>query len=89
MWPWSFATRPNAITPSIVTGRAPDGPDEVAIDAAFADQSGLGVGDVVSLGRPTLRSRIAEELQEAALDPAVGGELPHTPMTTSWSLRLR
>jgi hypothetical protein len=79
VWPWSFATGPDAITPSIVTGRAPDGPDEVAIDAAFADQSDLGVGDVVSFGRPTLRSRIAEELQQIALDPSVGGVVPTHP----------
>ena len=66
VWPWSFDTGPDAITPTMLTGRAPDGPDEVAIDATFADQSGLDVGDIVSLGRQTLASRMAEELPRIA-----------------------
>ena len=71
VWPWSFATGPDAIAPSLLTGRAPDGPDEVAIDAVFAEQSGLGVGDIVSLGRPALVSQVAEELQQSAQDHGV------------------
>ena len=75
VWPWSFATGPDAITPSMASGRAPDGPDEVAIDPTFADKSGLEVGDILSLGRQTLASRIAEELPRIADESGV--DAPH------------
>jgi hypothetical protein len=50
----------------VLSGRAPEGPDEIAVDAAFAEQAGLGIGDIVPLARPTLITRLAEELTEKA-----------------------
>ncbi len=59
VWPWSFDTGPGALTPPIVAGRAPEGPDEIAIDEVFAGFTGHGVGDVVVLSRPSLAEQIA------------------------------
>lgn len=66
VWPWAFATGPQAITPTIVSGRAPEGPDEVAIDSVLSEQTGLTVGDNVGFGREPFVSRLAEHLQYAA-----------------------
>lgn len=63
VWPWSFATGADAITPSMLSGRAPEGPDEVAVNPFFAEQTGLGVGDSVVFARATLIAFIAENLQ--------------------------
>ena len=60
--PWSFATGSGAITPTMVQGRAPQGPDEVAIDLVFRDLTGLAPGDTVQLQRPSLASQVADEL---------------------------
>ena len=62
VWPWTFGTGPGAITPTILSGRAPTGPDEVAIDQVLAEQAGLAVGDAVSFGRKPLVARLADEL---------------------------
>lgn len=62
VWPWSFATGSGAITPTIVQGRSPQGPDEVAIDIVFRDLTGLAPGDTVQLQRPSLAAQIASEL---------------------------
>ena len=63
VWPWSFATGSGAITPTMVEGRAPEGPDEVAIDLVFRDLTGLAPGDTVQLQRPSLASQVADQLQ--------------------------
>ena len=68
VWPWSFDTGPGAITPSIVSGRAPDGPDEVAINAVFARATNLGVGDSVAIARSALVTSLADALGQAALE---------------------
>ncbi len=60
VWSWAFATGPDAITAAIVEGRAPQGPDEIAIDAVFSEFTGHDVGDVVVLSRPTMAQQIAE-----------------------------
>jgi hypothetical protein len=62
VWPWSFATGSGAITPTMVEGRAPDGPDEVAIDLVFRDVTGLAPGDTVQLRRPSLTEQVAGEV---------------------------
>lgn len=62
VWPWSFTTGPGAITPTMVQGRAPEGPDEVAIDLVFRDLTGLAPGDTVQLQRPSLAAQLADEL---------------------------
>ena len=77
VWPWSFGTGPQAITPTMLSGRAPDGPDEVAIDRVFAQASGLGVGDSVSLSRPAMVSHPVKRVPAAprriwSRDTAVG-----------------
>lgn len=68
VWPWSFDTGPDAIRPTVLSGRAPEGPDEMAVDALFAEQVDVGVGDIVPLARPTLITRLAEELTDKARD---------------------
>lgn len=68
VWPWSFATGPDAITPTMLSGRPPEGPDEIAIGAVFAEQTGLGIGETVSLARSTLITRLADELTQNAPD---------------------
>ncbi len=65
VWPWSFATGPDAVTPAMLSGRAPEGPDEVAIDVQFAEHTSLAIGDTVSLARSSLITLIAEELAQA------------------------
>jgi cell division protein FtsX len=75
IWPWSFATGPGAITPTMVEGRAPEGPDEVAIDLVFRDLTGLAPGDTVQLQRPSLSVQLADQLQHAP-DPDVVIERP-------------
>jgi hypothetical protein len=79
VWPWSFATGPRAISPTLLTGRAPDGPDEVAISSVFAEGGGLVVGDVVSLARPALASQLAEALGQRALELGVVDLAPEQP----------
>lgn len=72
VWPWSFATGSGAITPTIVQGRAPEGPDEVAIDLVFRDLTGLAPGDTVQLQRPSLASQVADELaHDFVIEPPV------------------
>ncbi|HEY7625789.1 MAG TPA: ABC transporter permease [Ilumatobacteraceae bacterium] len=66
VWPWSFDTGPDAIAPTMVAGRVPDGSDEVAINALFADATGLGIGDSVRLERVALAISLADELEHAA-----------------------
>lgn len=68
VWPWSFATGSGAITPTMVRGRAPEGPDEIAIDLVFRDLTGLAPGDTVQLQRPSLANQLAVELQHT-MDP--------------------
>ena len=79
VWPWSFATGPRAITPTILEGRAPEGPDEVVIDGSFAEQSGLGIGDVVVLARATLIDHVASQISEVAQDFGLDVVLPEVP----------
>lgn len=68
VWPWSFDTGPDAIRPTVLSGRAPEGPDEMAVDELFAEQADVGIGDIVPLARPTLITRLAEELTDRAQD---------------------
>jgi hypothetical protein len=73
VWPWTFGTGPQAITPTMFSGRAPSGPDEVAIDQVLAEQAGLGVGDTVSFGRKLLVSHIDDELQQIVQESGIDG----------------
>jgi hypothetical protein len=68
VWPWSFDTGSQAITPSMVSGRAPDGPDELAINAVFARATNLGVGDSVAIARPALVTMLADLLEQGAFE---------------------
>lgn len=90
VWPWSFATGPDAVTPAMLSGRAPDGPDEVAIDAQFAEQTGLGIGDSVSLGRSTLITLLADEFSQTALNDGLDYQLaelpPQTPVVAEYEI---
>jgi len=79
VWPWSFDTGPDAIAPSMLHGRAPEGPDEVAIDASFASQTGLGIGDTVTLARTTLITLLADELPQRAEEFDLDYEFVETP----------
>ena len=49
-----------------LSGRAPSAADEVAIDELFAGHTGLGVGDTVTLVRPTLASTAVRQPPEPA-----------------------
>ena len=79
VWPWSFATGPDAITPTMINGRAPEGPDEVVIDLLFAEQTGLGIGDVVVLARATLIDSLASEISQASDEFGFEVTLPPIP----------
>ena len=68
IFPWTFETGRDAIKPTMLSGRAPDGPDEVAIDSVFAEQGDLAVGDLVTLQREALQSMVANELLAQAQD---------------------
>ena len=65
VWPWSFDTGSGAVTPTMIQGRAPDGPDEIAIDLVFRDLTGLAPGDTVQLQRPTLADQVADHLNHS------------------------
>lgn len=90
IYPWTFATGPNEITPTMLHGRAPAGPDEVAIDSVFAEQAGLAIGDTVLLQRESLQSVIADELRVQAagrgLDDFVTGDLDMSPVAASFEV---
>ncbi len=73
VWPWTFGTGPGAIAPSMLRGRAPTGPDEVAIDQVLAEQAGLAVGDTVSFGRKPLVARLDDELHQRAQQSGLEG----------------
>jgi hypothetical protein len=82
VWPWSFDTGPGAITPSMVSGRAPDGPDEVAINAVFARATSLGVGDSVAIARSAFVTSLADVLAQTAVEgglPDLALEGPDDP----------
>jgi hypothetical protein len=67
-YPWGFDTGSSAVEPAMVNGRAPAGPDEVAINAVFAQGTGLDVGDTVTLTRPSVGSQLADEVELQALE---------------------
>ena len=79
VWPWSYATGVGAVTPTMIDGRAPQGPDEIAIDAVFAEFTGKAIGDTVVLSRPTLTEQFAEQIQHEEIVVAV----PNTARVTS------
>ncbi|MBI4883602.1 MAG: hypothetical protein HY826_06045 [Actinobacteria bacterium] len=64
VWPSTFGTGPQAITPTMLSGRAPAGPDEVAIDPVLADETGLTVGETISFGRKLLVAQLDDEIQQ-------------------------
>jgi cell division protein FtsX len=66
VWPWSFDTGADAIAPTVVTGRAPVGSDEVAINALLAQAAGLDIGDSVRFARPALVVSLADDVEQAA-----------------------
>ncbi len=82
VWPWSFATGPDAVQPATLSGRAPEGPDEVAIDAQFARATGLGIGDTVTLGRSALVTLMAQELTQNADQFGLVYEVAEPPVQT-------
>lgn len=82
LWPWAFATGPDAVTPAILTGRAPQGSDEVAVDALFMESTGLGIGDSVSLGRESLVTLLARELAIRIEDWGLDYQLAAPPEQT-------
>lgn len=45
----AFDTLQGSVLPSVVAGRAPDRPDEIAMGAVSLDRIGAGIGDVVTL----------------------------------------
>lgn len=79
IWPWSFATGPGAVAPTMLSGRAPEGPDEVAIDRVFAEASGLTIGSAVTLTRPALASTLADEVTHVAIDRGLEALMPDRP----------
>ena len=79
VWPWSYATGVEAITPTMVDGRAPQGPDEIAIDAVFAEFTGKAIGDTVVLSRPPLTEQLAEQISHEE----IVADIPDTARTTS------
>jgi len=83
VWPWSFATGIDAITPTMVAGRAPEGPDEIAIDAVFTEFTGKSIGDTVALSRPTLSAQLAEQLGHED----IGVDVPDAaPITSTFEI---
>lgn len=82
VWPWSFATGPDAVTPAMLSGRAPQGPDEVAVDAQFAADTGLGIGDSVSLARLTLIGLIDDEIRQNVERYGIDYQLADLPEQT-------
>ena len=44
---WDFISRTGTINPEIISGRAPAGPDEIALGAATLDELGTGIGATV------------------------------------------
>ena len=81
-WPLAFDTGPNAIRPVMLIGRAPEGPDEVAVDSSFAAQSGLGLGETVSLTRPSLIDYMADQFPSTIQDLGLDYDLPEVPEQT-------
>lgn len=62
---WSFDTGTDAITPTMVSGRAPLAPNEIVVDDLFARQTGLSIGDSMSVARQSVTSQLAGALSEA------------------------
>ncbi len=67
-WPWSFSTGVGGATPAMLVGKAPRGPDEVALNPALTALTGLGVGDIVTFERPALVSQLVDNARRAADD---------------------
>ena len=90
IWPWVFAAGPDSITPTMLTGRAPDGADEVAIDPVLAEQANLRVGDSVSIVRQTLASQFREDLlfaaQKLGLESPTFAAIEDEPTTLSFEV---
>lgn len=45
LWPLSFSSGPGAIGPTVTSGRAPAGPDEILVTRTVLEELGLQVGD--------------------------------------------
>ncbi|HEX9259548.1 MAG TPA: FtsX-like permease family protein [Acidimicrobiales bacterium] len=73
VWPSTFATGPQAITPTMLSGRAPAGPYEVAIDPVLAGQTGLTVGETISFGRRPLVAQLDEVIRHGIEEFGIEG----------------
>lgn len=49
VWDFAFDTGTDAVTPVVLTGRAPEGSDELLLNAALADELGVEIGDTVAV----------------------------------------
>lgn len=49
VYEFAFETGPDAITPVVISGRAPQGDDELLLNAALAAQVGVDVGDEIAV----------------------------------------
>jgi hypothetical protein len=64
VYPVTFETGPDAIAPVVISGRAPEGPDEIVVARPLAQHLGVGIGDPVELTIPSTVDMLMQELGE-------------------------
>ncbi len=76
LWPLSFSTGAGSITPTVTSGRAPAGPDEIMVTRAVLAQLGLKVGDPLEV-HGVKRTEAGDSVPITAMVTIVGtGVLP-------------
>jgi ABC-type lipoprotein release transport system permease subunit len=60
--PIAFETGHDAVSPVVVEGRAPQGPDEIIVARPVATRLGIGIGDAVNLITPSVADALGAEL---------------------------
>jgi len=60
--PMSFSTGPKAIEPTVIEGRAPQGPDEILFNPLLSDRLGLRLGAEVDIRVTTAEGQLVDTL---------------------------
>jgi ABC-type lipoprotein release transport system permease subunit len=64
VFPWFFSTGPNAVQPTLIDGRAPEGPDEILLNPLLADRLQVSLGEEVNVRVTTIEGTVDTYLFE-------------------------
>lgn len=76
VWPLSFSTGPGSIGPTVVSGRAPAGPEEVLLTPSVLERLGLEVGDRLDVQGTALDATGVPAPRKSSVTVVGSGVLP-------------